>query len=567
MKPIMKRQRRPIPILTEPATQRELPAKFFTPFTSSSLSQPSQKRDTKPPIEYESLDTLLTAEAYNPSDVWALFAKLQVTPGVRLPLEIYRETLRKCSPPPGVVKSSLALPLRNRKLDPRSHPNPYYRRLRAVLDSMKIAGHQPDVDDYNHLLEHMEAVGDYQGSLSLLKEMRREEVSPSSESLNICFRMLCFYASYRLPMDPTSKGPEDIQRAFVELTDIMKNYGIDQTADSLAAMVYIHKLNKDVKGIERCLRLGFGVDLDNPDHHPPEFIERMQSLAKSAKKAGLPPPIAPSVPSALLTTIIAAFGENGMLGKMVTAFEVLTAPLPLPDVQSPPSPDLSEDDDPVFHDHLQPSPLSPVTTASLTPSKAPRPSTATYEALLRHSALHKNKNLVKHYLLAAMDRDRQVSLELRTGLQSGVGPIHRSAVAVTRTMLKSASVLKDPYLNNWIREQARTVNGWKARDMRFLRKFTNKNLVKMGLPIRRTDFEHDDKQLYPSQTHPERFFKPFNKDLHLSILDRELLRIRDFIQELEGETPASFGKLNELRRVKKKVVIHKPEPIAPCRES
>ncbi|KAG8957053.1 hypothetical protein FRC00_004511, partial [Tulasnella sp. 408] len=341
---------------------------------------------------------------------------------------------------------------------------------------MKVAGYQAEVEDYNYVMEHYAMTGHYRGARKLLDEMELTmKKPPPAETFDFAFKAIALHATLPIRKSFEQARRTDLTRAFTSLLEKMKDANLGYTTAVFAAMIPMYRLMEDLEGMERALRLGFGFDVANPDKHPPEFLERMERIAEQAAAAGEAPPVLPHITTSILNNIIIAYGQNGEVTRMITAFEVLTAPLPLPSSSTPTINeqgfDEEEDDAPIFHDHLHPSEGSSLSPSVLA-SRPCLPNSRTYQELIRWCSLNESLVLAQHYLKVALNHDREVDAELRNLLQHGDGPVWSPSVAVSWTMFRKVYMAafrqgKGNKTNviKWLERQANEVLRWKKEDL------------------------------------------------------------------------------------------------------
>ncbi|KAG9018540.1 hypothetical protein FRB90_011516 [Tulasnella sp. 427] len=525
---------------------RALPTDFFAPYG----------RIPPPPADAVKVNELLntlSASEYTPNDVWKRYCELNHVSRDRLPLKLYQGVLRRCTLPAYTFKQRVAEEIRKRERTPHSNLHSLEERLLAVLDAMKAAGHAPEVADYNYVMEHYAMTGHYRGARKLLDQMElMTKKSPPAETFDFAFQAIALHATLPVRDSLEQARRTNLTRAYTSLLEKMTEANLGYTTAVFAAMIPMYRLMEDLDGMERAMRLGFGFDIENPDRHPSEFLERMEGIAEQAALTGQPPPSLPHVTTSILNNIIIAYGENGDVGKMITAFEVLTAPLPLPSSSTPTTNeqgfDEEEDDAPIFHDHLHPSRDSSLSPSMLA-ARPCRPNSRTYQELIRWCALNESLTLAQHYLKVALNHDREVDSELRQLLQHGEGPVCSPSVAVSWTMFRKVymAAYKQRRLGviRWLERQAEDVLKWKEDDRDWYSQLPHNMLAKRGMIDR-----HLMSSLSPENTpvlalpqaaaiDTSPIVKPFNRLLHGFVLRRQIRELKEgrgfFNSALRGE--------------------------------
>ncbi|KAG8907242.1 hypothetical protein FRB99_005066 [Tulasnella sp. 403] len=538
------------------------------PGTSSTSLQPNFFNSSLNKIPDETLlirgqaitryDTLLHALSPESTEthasVWSLYVALQSDPTTVLPLHVHQQVLRRCVGTPQSIRSTIASDMHFRDGHALAIPHPYNARLRGVLGAILASGRRPAEGDYNFVLEHYAAVGDFSASYSLLRSMARR---PSKESFNLALKSirnattLSTRKRYKEAMKPS------LLRTFGDILEWMKKADMSITSTTLDSMIHVYHFVGDYEGIERTLKLGYGIDLANPDRHPQEFLERMQKLADRNAKLGKPAPRIPSVTVNLLNIVLQSLGERGELSKMVTAFAVLTSPLPLPSAPDATSNafgyDEVEDDDPIFHDHLHPLQASS-TTPILTPTYVPQPTTRTFTIMIHHCTNHSNKLLAKHYLTQAMQCDRLADAQTRLSLKHAqiarIRPPTAPLISITPQMFKSIYTLaarpttttspphhyRDEGFVRWIRQLAVQATEWKMRDAAYYLKYGARHALRRGLLPHKTELWNTENAPPPAVAPVSgSALQPFNLATHLSILARHIKHLKGFVDFLDRQ--------------------------------
>lgn len=514
------------------AEPRALPTDFFAPFG----------RIPPPPsdaVKVNELLSSLSASEYTPNLVWEQYCQLDHVSRDRLPLKLYQGVLRRCTLPPYTFKQRVAEQIRQRERVPSPDLHPLETRLLAVLDAMKVAGYQVEVEDYNYVMEHYAMTGHYRGAKKLLDEMTlTSKKPPSAETFDYAFKAIALHATLPIRKSFEQARRTDLSRAFSNLLERMQEANLGYTTAVFAAMIPIYRLMEDIEGMESALRLGFGFDIVNPDKHPPEFLERMEKFAEQAATAGQAPDVLPHITSSILNNIIIAYGQNGDIGKMVTAFEVLTAPLPLPSSSTPTVNELGfdeeEDDAPIFHDHLHPAKDSSLSPTMLS-SRPCLPNSRTYQELIRWCSLNESLTLAQHYLKVALDHDRAVDSDLRAQLQQGDGPVWSPSVAVSWAMFRkvytAAHSKGKTKVVKWLEGQARQVLRWKADDLAWYSQLSHEMLARRGMIDRKFESSLSPESvpvLAPTlngiESDVQLVTKPFNRLLHGFVLRGQIQR-------------------------------------------
>ncbi|KAJ7699891.1 hypothetical protein B0H17DRAFT_925883 [Mycena rosella] len=335
----------------------------------------------------------------NPTRVWANYTNLLTFLGYeRLPLKIHQQVLRKCTPSSRLLRASATRRLFVGNV-PRT-PHVYEGRFQAVVRNIRISGGQPTLDDYNFILEQFAAVGHHFGVMQVYSEMLSVGLVPRTKTFGLCLQAIAHRLT--LPVTPTEKARRlaVTRRMVSDLVNAMKSFNIPFTSVNLDLTMRILKETTDMESFETLMKWGYGIDLANPDCPPLEHLASSSATADTQPPVKGPPPQPFS--TAALNMTLDTLGRLKNIPRLVQAFEVLTTPLPRRATSS-----YDEDDDDDFGE--------PTSASTFMPPSAP-PNTTTYNILLRHLSQAGHAVFARHYLIQAMELDRQVMLELKHNL-------------------------------------------------------------------------------------------------------------------------------------------------------
>jgi hypothetical protein len=307
----------------------------------------------------------------------------------------------------------------------------------------------------------------------------------------------------------------------------------------------ILKETLDLEGFESLMRWAYGIDLSNPDRIALEYTTPKDSE-----------PLTPfPFTTTALNTTIDMLGRSGNVSKLVQAFEVLTQPLP--EASQHTFNAFEEDDDFGVSIDVSPSARFPPPHAS--------PNTTTYNMLLRHICRAGHSILARHYILQAIDLDRQTDKRLRQtvckwdkfnhkAILQPLNQVPAPHFSINRQLLLSVmgegNVDKDLGLLRWLYTKLPYIIRKKTNDLEHyagLRKAyaeaaqsstdtSNHSLPPPAapppyVPATTPDlFDLDLEDSTPPKIPP---IKCFNIDLHVQILTRNLFEIKDFARRLE----------------------------------
>lgn len=332
------------------------------------------------------LDILLSRSKSKPARIWSQYIELLHYIGAKdIPLETHQSVLRNCVPPAAQLRVSFAQYLRDGHY-PKS-PHLYENRLQTVIHNIKATGVQPTLEDYHVVLKQFAAVGHHIGAARVYEELVASDVRPQPKTYGLILQSLAHRLALACPVSRRAQLVQQITRICRDTLVEMGVHGVQLSPANLDLSVRILKETADEQGFSHLMRVGYGIDLDNPDRPPVENFDHQDNK-------GLPTPLPFS--TAALNTTIDMLGHFRDVSKLVQAFEVLTEPLP-PLADQHFSQSFDDDDD--YGAISPPSPQS-----FRTPHAAPN--TTTYNLLLRHLSRAGHGALARHYLQQAYCFDR-----------------------------------------------------------------------------------------------------------------------------------------------------------------
>ncbi|KAJ6599258.1 hypothetical protein DFH09DRAFT_1243670 [Mycena vulgaris] len=332
----------------------------------------------------------------NPSRVWANYTNLLTFLGYELlPLEIHRQVLRQCTPSSRLLRASATRRIFAGNV-PQS-PHVYEGRFQAVIRNIRASGGQPMLDDYNFILEQFAAVGHHFGAMQVYTELTSLGLTPRTKTFGLCLQAIAHRLTLPVARRERARRIAITRRMVSDLVNAMKSFNIPFTSVNLDLTMRILKETTDMEGFEALMKWGYGIDLANPDCPPLEQMAR-----NSATDDAQPRPNYQPFSTSALNMTIDTLGRLRNISRMVQAFEVLTTPLPR---RATSSYDEDEDDD--YGASGEPV----LSSTFILPSASPN--TTTYNILLRHISRAGHAALARHYLLQAMELDRQVMLDLK----------------------------------------------------------------------------------------------------------------------------------------------------------
>ncbi|KAJ6629194.1 hypothetical protein B0H10DRAFT_2160664 [Mycena sp. CBHHK59/15] len=357
----------------------------------------------------------------------------------------------------------------------------YEGRFQAVIRNIRVSGAQPSLDDYNFILEQFAAVGHHFGAMQVYRELTYLGILPRTKTFGLCLQAI----AHRIAVT---------RRMVSDLVNAMKSFNIPFTSVNLDLTLRVLKETTDLEGLEILMKWGYGIDLANPDCPPLEYLAPT-SGADAQSVVSMPRP--QSFSTAALNTTIDTLGRLREISRMVQAFEVLTTPLPQRSQSSTSSYDEDEDDD--YGVLAEPS-------STFTPPYA-SPNTTTYNILLRHVSQAGHAVFARHYLLQAIELDRQ--------------EVPAPHFAINRGTLLSvfgeSNRDKNVGLMRWLHLKFPRILSKKRGELKFFTRHRD------SLQRRRM-WPYEDPSTYNITPAPSPI-KTFNLDLHIRVLKRDISEI------------------------------------------
>lgn len=305
----------------------------FSPRYSLGLSEESWKSSTNGQLLHNLLS--VPREDTFARRVWDSYVNLrEELRGDYLPFAVYQDVLRRCVPLPKTMRLHAGSRQRNsHKIDT---PHLYEHRLKDVIRDMRNAGHRPDLEDYHYVLEHLAAAGCKADAMSVWREMLKDGHGPKHRTYGLILQAIARRIALPYPFRFKDQLKREVGAACAEIMEDMRERGFHCSSINLDLFMRVIAWTGDTKAYLQMLRLGYGVDIDNPDRRPSEFIERFKTIQKVAAEQNTPVPPFPVFSTSALNTTIGVFGRAGDIIRMVVAFETLTAPLPDPNPSDQP---------------------------------------------------------------------------------------------------------------------------------------------------------------------------------------------------------------------------------------
>ncbi|KAF8592490.1 hypothetical protein K439DRAFT_1235113, partial [Ramaria rubella] len=459
------------------------PTTFTAPGTSVQDSRSLAIR-----IKWEQLMDSLTRDRANPSRVWNAYLELGNVMGFEtIPHQVQQQVLRKSVPSTEQLRVSAARRMQagNRP----STPHIYESRLQTVIAHIRNKGRKPEMEDYNFILGQFAAVGHQTGARQVFHEMIHLGVKPSFRTYGLCLQTIAHRLTLPCPYRFQKTMFVEASQMCAELLDDMWTRHIPLTSVNFDLVHRIFKETSDRATFDKLLKVGYGIDLAYPDRLPLDVQGSGVLLgvpnSPEFKNFKLLP-----FSTAALNTLIDMLGSTKQISRMVSAYEVLTAPLPTSMPNSSSSGqwlDEDDEDEPTFaqSSSSDPTPLYKFPSAN--------PNTTTFKLLIRYTSKAKHAVLARHYVVLAMERDRMVDAQLRADLSSKpLGEIISPNFAVNRgTFLPPYGLANRTRHFGFMRWcYGKTVEAWKIKkeDLAFYTEWQQKNII----PFRDGPSVHSD---------------------------------------------------------------------------
>ncbi|KAF8341997.1 uncharacterized protein EI90DRAFT_3031798 [Cantharellus anzutake] len=360
-----------------------------------------------------------------PAFTWKLFLDVVNSwsiPKDSITLPIYQRALRRCLPYAFAVRGhAWKKTPKWKRASVLSALHPHSDKIRVILESSRASGVKLQAEDYNFILSHYAAVGNAQGALDVIQEMRNSGLSPNETSFVRVLQALSrkLHSVDTLPREEKEEMYHLAAQSCRGIMSTMKQCGFP-SAPVLDLVTRILGTTGSLETYEELLKSVYGVDLAQPDTVPTDFLHQFQYSVEDARRTNHPIPSLPSISTQTLNTVIKLTGEHGVRAaipavrnqsytKMIAAFECLTAPLP--SMRNPDEAfgyDVGDDDEPYV-------PTLTFPDGTIFPGRlsTPAPNSQTFDFLLTYLCQADYKILAKHYLKVTYEQERTQSRSFR----------------------------------------------------------------------------------------------------------------------------------------------------------
>jgi len=514
-----------------------------SPQLASTLSSSLTPSDYHQQLRFANLKHALDTEA-PPSQLWSAYSALVGIAGSGLiPLDIHQQVLRRCWPSTSLLRQRIVRGLEEGKLPEVA--NLPEERFHAVLRNIRSIGLQPNLEDFETILEKFAIVGHYQGCWHIYKDLKRHGCTPSPTTFGYCFQSIAYRFSLPIPKASRETMAVIAQDMFSTYMADMRAFHVPMNPVTFDLSIRILKETLDREGFENLMRWGYALDLSNPDRVALEFSDPSH-LAHDGKRL-VPFPFTTTA----LNTTIDILGRLGDISKMIQAFEVLTQPLPHAKQHFFSSFESDESDDygeKVTMDHPTPVPHA-------------EPNTTTYNIMLRYICRADHAVLARHYLNHARMLDRHTAHFLRNDVQHARG-VKRPLEELTSPRMNINAGMLLPVLGQGNKDKNLGLLKWLHSKMPIILRKCKSDLDYFRRVLE--EIEQGNLEVFPepelnkpppspvldldirNPPSPEQItFKPFSIKLHVAILSRNYAQIEEFEKRLSFIVGRTHERLKE----------------------
>ncbi|KAH7100607.1 hypothetical protein BKA62DRAFT_639675, partial [Auriculariales sp. MPI-PUGE-AT-0066] len=344
-----------------------------------------------------------------PTRVWSSYIDCFVH-GVQRGLlapDVHREVLRRCVAPLNIVRRGAADRLRFAygKNDRHRHE----LRLQRVIRTMRDVGVAPTVQDYNFVIRQFAASGYQSGAWRVFCEMVDRGLEPNMYSYGHCLQAIAHRLDLPCARSTRVNMLEEAKTICDAILHHMDACGFAATSVHIDLCLRIMRSTADEAAFTQLLRQAYGIDLEYPDRLPLSAQDPvLPSLTSSAEPT---PPVYHPFSVHVLNTVINFLGGTDNVSRMMLAYEVLTNPLPLRQTPLIAATEEEDEDTNAFYELTDTSPnTQPLASAA--------PNSTTLHFMIQHLARLNQVSLVRHYLLDAIQLERDAHIRLVKDLLS-----------------------------------------------------------------------------------------------------------------------------------------------------
>lgn len=292
---------------------------------------------------------------------------------------------------------------------------------------MRSAGVEPTITDYHFVLEQMAALGHQRAAYNVYLELVKAGHKPTERTIALTLLALVRRHKMRIFDDHLNAVVAESHGIGDRLMGDLLSLQNDPNAAPISPMCFdlacrVFKITGDLNKFLAMLKTGYGVDIMQLDHRPIEFVQRIQAnqARLTASRTNIPHQYLQGIPkfsTHTLNTTLDMLGRSGRVREMVSAFEVLTNPLPANARADAYQYDTWEDDEPEGASSQSGTSLRSQ-LSDYVPSATPN--TTSMAFMIKHTVDSYKFDLCKHYLLLAIHLDRKSDRRLRRQLRAAL---------------------------------------------------------------------------------------------------------------------------------------------------
>ncbi len=440
-----------------------LPQALAEPPTASSRSSSTRNGHLAALRQQKTADLrhLLSLRVPSPSRVWGSYLELlQFYSSTKVPLDIHQGVLRKCALPPDHVRAAASKWLakgRRYKQD-----IVFESRFQRVFRNIRSAGDLPTLEDYHCVLDLFAAVGNYKSAAMVLTEIGRMGLTKNSRTYALCLQTLCHRLTLPIWHRDRPALVDEVTEHCMSILNEMESRGVQYTPLHVDLAFRIMKETMGMDGFTTIMRNAYGVDLAYPDRSPLAYWGKLRDAAVEADgQDDLPAQFPTQLPFTVsaFNTALDYLARTGNVSKLVQTFEVMTTPLP---TTASNSNSFEDDDDDDFG----------VSNPQVAPYKPPhvQPNTTSYCTLLRGVCNARHAILARHYILVFTSQERESNarlLEMARTLPQDEIPAPRLLISrnVLLPVFSLANRDKNMELLRWINDWIKRAISWHRADI------------------------------------------------------------------------------------------------------
>ena len=393
---------------------------------------------------YGRLSTLIKTPNVEPDIIWAAYEDFhRLLPSAPREYEqVYtlRHALRRSVPDWRSVRRQTdgRLPATERWARLTS-PHPFEYRMRTILQDIREIGHTPKLSDYHWVLSQLAAAGHATAAETVLREMITLARLPTAETYTLVLRACIRRLETRMPYSAVDEEAATASRIAREVVEAMGEQGVEINSKHVSLLLRVFKTSLHIEGFELLLRTVFSFDIKRPDRMAKEFEDRL----KAADQNNQPLPVPLKINRDILTNMMYVWGKAEGFSKMISAFEVLTNPYPMPSDLPPPSSSWWDD---VFGSDVP----MPVVTTPLShrpeykwyPQTTPAAQPAVNK-IIQVLAWNDKRPLCQHYVKMAIELDEAEARQLRNTLNRALAAVRPQSETLQDTDRPPSNVSSD----------------------------------------------------------------------------------------------------------------------------